>query len=120
LHISQRALERTSPAEDIIHDDASVGVIVDCQAIFLGKLLPNAVEVIDEIDEGHWPIGMSKWHYCVGSFDGIHPLKCEPFLTIKGHQKLMVTHRHIEHPHPTPLDKLVEYCQITACYKQKA
>jgi hypothetical protein len=52
LHICERALERPRPADDIIHDDASVGVVVDCQALFLGKLLPNAVDVMDKINDG--------------------------------------------------------------------
>jgi hypothetical protein len=30
-HIHERALERPRPADNIIYDDASVGVIVDCQ-----------------------------------------------------------------------------------------
>ncbi len=80
-HTCKRALERPRPADDIIHNDASVGVVVDFQAIFLGKLLPNAVDVMDKINEGCWPIGWSKWHYCVRQFDGNHPLKCELLLT---------------------------------------
>ncbi len=80
-HIRERALERPKPADDIIHDDVSVGVVVDCQVILLGELLPNAVDVMDKINEGCWPIGWSKWHYCVRPFDGIHPLKCKLLLT---------------------------------------
>jgi hypothetical protein len=71
--------------------------------MFLGKFFPNAINVMDEIDEGRWPVGWPKWHDCVGSFDGVNSLKCQLLLTSKHNGKLMITHSCIKHPAPFPL-----------------
>jgi hypothetical protein len=113
-HIGQRMCKRTSPADDVIHNDVGIHVIVDAEALLLGKFFPYAVDVMDEVDEGCRPVGWSEWHYCVGPFDGIHPLERKFLLTIRGNSKLVVAHGRIEHPHPTPLTKLVEDCRVAS------
>ncbi len=114
LHIGQQMRKRTSPADDVIHNDTSICVIVDAEALLLGKFFPYAVDVVDEVDEGCRPVGWSKWHYCVGPFDGIHPLECKFLLTIRGNGKLVVAHGRIKIPHPTPLAKLVDNRRVAS------
>ena len=114
LHIGQQMRKRTSPADDVIHNDMGIRVIVDAEALLLGKFFPYAVDVVDEVNEGCRPVGWSKWHYCVGLFDGIHPLECKLLLTIRGDSKLVVAHGRIKHLHPTLLAELVEDRRIAS------
>ncbi len=108
-HVDQRAFEGVGPADNILNDNACIRVVVDRQARRFSELLPNAIDVVDEIDEGRWPIGWSKRHNCVSPFDGVDPLKRQLLLTCKVHSELMVAHRRVEHPPPKCAAKLVEY-----------
>ncbi len=80
--------------------------------MFLSKFLPDAVNVMNEVDERCWPIGRPKWHDRIGPLDGIDSLKCKLLLTSKRDGKLMISHRCVEHPAPLPLPKLVMNGQI--------
>ncbi len=63
------------PANNVVDDDFRLCVIVDSNALPLGLLLPDAINVMDEIDEGRWPVRWAERH------DGIHTLKGKFLLT---------------------------------------
>ncbi len=113
-HVSESLTDMFGPTHNITHDDFCIGILVDGNTLFLGFVLPDAVNIMDEINEGCWPICWSKGHYSVGPLDHIHPLKSELFLTQFCNSQLMIPHQRVKHPHPHPVSKLVEDHRITS------
>jgi hypothetical protein len=74
-HVSESLTEMFGPTHNIIHVDFCVGILVDGNTLLLGFVLPDAINIMDEINEGCWPICWSKGHYSVGPLDPIHPLE---------------------------------------------
>jgi hypothetical protein len=60
----------------------NIDIVVDLLVVLFGKLLPNAINLMDEIDESCWPVGRSKRHNGVGPFNVINLLKCRLLLTL--------------------------------------
>ncbi len=56
LHVSESLTDMFGPTHNIIHDDLCVGILVDGNTLLLGFVLPDAVNIMDEINEGCWPI----------------------------------------------------------------
>ncbi len=69
---------------------------------------------MDKIDESCWPIGGSEWHNCILPLDCVNTLECELLLTLWGYCQLMISHRHIKHPMPPSLLRLIMNGQIAA------
>ncbi len=55
-HICKSMTDLISPAHNIINDDFCVSILIDWNTTLLGLFLPDAVTVMDEINEGCWPI----------------------------------------------------------------
>ncbi len=75
FHILQGCVKVSAVTEDVINNDLSVCLLVDCNPVRCGKSLPLTVDVIDKVNEGGWAIGWPKRHNRVSPFDCIRPLK---------------------------------------------
>jgi hypothetical protein len=107
--VSKHKVDELSPTDDIVDDNLCVCIVVNRDATLLGWFLPDAINVVNEVDEGCRPISWPKRHDCVGLFDGIDPLEGKLLLTSKSKSKLVVTHQCVKHPASSPLAKLVVY-----------
>ncbi len=96
-------MEVFGPTHNVIHDDFCVGIVANGNTLLFGVVLPHAVNVMDEINEGCQPICWSKGHNGVSPLDCIHTLKSNFFLTQFLISQLMISNRRIEHPHPFPV-----------------
>ena len=85
FYVSEREFKKLSPTNDVVDDDLRICIVVYGHTAFLGKFLPDAVDVMNEVDEGCRPISRPKWHNHIGPLDGIDSLKCKLFLAGKGH-----------------------------------
>jgi hypothetical protein len=114
FHVDKSELNLFSPADNIINNDLRVGVIINFHTFLLCKLLLDAVDVMDKIDESCWPIGGSEWHKCKLPLDCVNTLECKLLLTLRGYCQLMISHRRMEHPTPPSLLRLIMNSQIAA------
>jgi hypothetical protein len=62
-------------ADKILNDDASVGIVVDVDAVIVCKQLPLAITFVHEADKYCWAIGRAKGHHGVCPFYFVWPLK---------------------------------------------
>ncbi len=62
-------------ADNILNDDASVGIVVDVDAVIVCKQLLLAITFVNEVDKCCWAIGRAKGHHGVCPFYCIGPLK---------------------------------------------
>jgi hypothetical protein len=100
------------PTNDIIDNDPCICSITNWYTPQCGKLLPNDADIVDETNKSSWPVGWYKWHYVVGPFNCIDPLKGKFFLACKCNGKLMISHGHINHPDELPHHELNKDCRI--------
>jgi hypothetical protein len=70
-HVGESVTNVVGPAHNIIDDDFRVGVIIDSNTLLLSLLLPDAVDIMDEIDEGGrlfvGPKGMTVYIHLIAS-----------------------------------------------------
>ena len=74
FYVSEREFKKLSPTNDVVDDDLRIHIVIYGHTAFPGKFLPDAVDVVNEIDERCRPIGRPKWHDPIGSLDGIDSL----------------------------------------------
>ncbi len=55
-------------ADNVVNDDASVGIVLDVDAVIACKQFQLAIKVVNEVDKCCWAIGRTKGHQgiCVG------------------------------------------------------
>ncbi len=102
------------PANNVVYDDSCICSITNWVTMQCGELLPDAVDIVDEINRSCRPICWPKRHNIVGPLYGVDPLKRELFLTRKRNGKLMISHRRVKHPDEFPHTKLDKHCSITS------
>jgi hypothetical protein len=101
-------------AEDVVNDDASVGIVVDVDTIITCKRFPLTVNVANEVDKCCWAVGKAKGHHGICPFYCIRPLKSQFYLTGKGDSKLMIAGRGVIQPHAQCHAKLLRHRGIEA------
>ncbi len=69
---------------------------------------------MDEIHNYCWPVGWTKWHYCVSSLYSINPLKGKLLLTLLCNSELMIPHRRVKHPNESPHAEFDKDCSIAS------
>jgi hypothetical protein len=73
LHVSERKFKHLSPTNDVVDDDLRIRIVIYRHTAFLSKFLPDAVDVMNEVDEGCRPIGRPKWHDHIGHLMALTP-----------------------------------------------
>ena len=76
-HIQQGTLKIISPVDDVINDDACIGVVVNGDAVRFCQFLPNTIDVVDKVDKGCRAISWPEWHDGVSPLDRVNPLECQ-------------------------------------------
>jgi hypothetical protein len=62
-------------AVNVINDDASVGIVVDVDAVIACKEFPLGINVVNKVDKCCSAIGRAKGHHSICPFYCVRPLK---------------------------------------------
>ncbi len=77
--------------DNVIYDDARVGVIVDIDPHRSSQRFPLAIDIINEVYERSRSFSWAKRHNCISTLDRVRPLKSKFLLTIACDSQLMIS-----------------------------